>query len=1038
MSVGSLSLTNGSASVVGTGTTFTTDLSSGDFILFVIGGTTYTYPVLSIQSDTALTLVDDFDGPTTSTVSYSAVPSGEMVSVPMELIYQSTRAIRGLNLDKENWQQVYSSADQITVNLPDGSTFTGPSWLEVSRGIDATNLDAANAIADRMDASAATSQQAADSAAASETAAAQSATDAETSEQNAAVSANQAASSASNIADSVSQAAQSASDAAASATAAATSETNAATSETNAANSATAAAGSEQSVADNAAAAATSETNAANSATAAAGSAANASTSETNAATSESNAADSATSAANDAQTATDSIQQTLTNVQDAQTQADRATTEADRATTEADKLGNTNDFAAILDTIDIDNADVTFKGNVAGADAVDNNDFVTLSQLTLATEQQPLNADTFADLATLVPAEEGHLALLREYNSGTGQGGGTFIAVAGAGTSDLGMTQSVNDDFHWVRYIDPAKADVTMFGAVADGTTDCADAVTAMFNWYTGSGNIFQRIGIQFPAGEFAISSMPASTTQIPMFRCVGLGHDQLGYNNATRLWLIGDADSICFDVVARWTEIGNFQIQGDGLAGDTVVRHFFRNSVTQGQHVRVFNMYIQDVYGRMFQLIDSLDSKFSQVYAQRGHDNLIRVLASGELSWDHSTAIEISNSTIQSFVGTSDQDGVFFIPHCTQAMMWNVWIEFCDYPGNLTNGEWALHSLAMESNTNPLYMGQTRLAQYSCSNANGAGIDITTDKSVNNITGEPETNTLSSYEAGQVSIYSHGIYANASLQESLHYTGKMYSNSGSGSAVWINVGYFVGAATAETYRIHFVTRNGFATPSSSNGGLEGDCVVTIQNRGATTNTVTWHGQRGTSGILAVRYEKPFTSDTRLYVQLAGFSRMGVRVTSTGTTRLDAGVHSYVNWTMTEISSDDLSAITDLQTPISVNTWGTTTAGIIADGDNTLLDFYTTQVTENSTTKIAVKVNGTEGRIPFTTGNFLNIGHWRVADLLAASATLGDITSVNTFTDQTGTSLVEQVVYYDGTRWISLDGQHVVISDGTTSPVSS
>jgi len=943
MSVGTLSVTNGSVSVKGTDTTFLNDLNSGDFVLFVIGGTTYTYPIISVESDISLTLVDEFEGPTTEGISYSAVPQGEMVSVPMELIYQTTRAIRGLNLDKDNWQQVYSSKDEITVNLPDGSTFTGPSWLEVSRGIDATNLDAANAIADRMEAAEEAVQSSVDGVQAS------------------------------------ADAAQAAADDAASRVA------------------------SIQQIADDAA----------DSASAAAESASSSSTSETN-------AASSATEAASSAAGITD--------------QLDRATAQADRAETEADKLGNINDFAAILDTIDIDNNDVTYKGNVAGADAVDDNDFVTLSQLNVATSQQPLNADTFDDLATLIPIEEGHLAFLREYHTGTGFGGGMFIAVAGSATGDKGLIQPVNDDFHWQRYVDPAKADVTMFGAVADGVTDCAEAVEAMFNWYTNSGNIFQRIGIQFPAGEFALSSIPASTTQIAMFRCVGLGHDQLGYNNATRLWLIGDADSICFDVVARWTEIGNFQIQGDGLTNDTVVRHFFRNNVTQGQHVRVFNMYIQDVYGRMFQLIDTLDSKFSQVYAQRGHDNLIRVLASGEVSWDHSTAIEISNCTIQNFRADSDQGGVFFIPHCTQAMMWNVWLEFCDYPGNLTNGEWALHGLAMESNTNPLYMGQTRLAQYSCSNANGAGIDILTDKSVNNITGEPESESLSQYEAGQVMIYSHGVYANAALQASLQYSGKIYSNSGNGSNVWIRIGYFVGPATAETFRIHIITRNGFSSTNAARDGLNGDSVITIQNLGSTIGSVTWHGCPVSSGILDVRYEKPFVSDTAVYVQLAAFSRMGVTAYSTGTTRLDAGTHSYVNWDMSVIADADLNALTDLQTPLQINGWGTSTAGLIADGDNNILDIRTTSIVENNTYKIQIRVNGTDAKIPYQTNQFVNIGHWRVADLLAAQASLGDITTVNTFVDQTNVSHPQQAVKFDGTNWRTMDSQYIVVGEGTST----
>lgn len=39
--------------------------------------------------------------------------------------------MRGLNYDKMNWQQVFSSNDNITVTLPDGSTFTGPAWLKL-------------------------------------------------------------------------------------------------------------------------------------------------------------------------------------------------------------------------------------------------------------------------------------------------------------------------------------------------------------------------------------------------------------------------------------------------------------------------------------------------------------------------------------------------------------------------------------------------------------------------------------------------------------------------------------------------------------------------------------------------------------------------------------------------------------------------------------------------------------------------------------------------------------------------------------------
>lgn len=446
---------------------------------------------------------------------------------------------------------------------------------------------------------------------------------------------------------------------------------------------------------------------------------------------------------------------------------------------------------------------------------------------------------------------------------------------------------------------------------------------------------------------------------------------------------------------------------------------------------------MRVVDMGGRTFELIDTLDAKFDQIYGSRGHDNFLRVLASGELSWDHSTAIEISNSTFQSYVADSDQQSLLFIPNCTQAMMWNVWIEFCNYPGNITLGEWALHSVAMESNDNPLYAGQCRLATYSCSNANGAGIDTTTDMTVNNVTGEYESRTLSNFEVGQTLIYSHGIYANSALKASLRYAGKIYSNSGNGSAVWIRLGRFVGGATAEMYRIMCITRNGFATPHSTDGGLSGDSVITIQNRSASENTVTWNAQRNTSGILDVRYEKPFASDTVVYVRLAPFSRVGFDVLSTGTTRVDAGQHSYVQWDMTVISDDDLAAIDDLTTPISSNSWGTTTAGIVADGDNNLLGLYTSASSTHGLTMAQMYLNGAIRNFPTAQSSLITVGHEEIAALpdpddVGAWA----LVFTRAFVDTAGTTHNACLVTCDGRGWHPVHDLDVTVDVAATAAI--
>lgn len=132
MSAGTITLTNGSAIVGGSGTSFATELAAGDFIVSTVGGVPYTLPVKTVDSNTKVTLVSNFTGPTQAGVAWSAVPRAALNMVTAALVAQSAEALRGLNYDKQNWQQVYSAAGNITVKLPDGTTFTGPSWKYLS------------------------------------------------------------------------------------------------------------------------------------------------------------------------------------------------------------------------------------------------------------------------------------------------------------------------------------------------------------------------------------------------------------------------------------------------------------------------------------------------------------------------------------------------------------------------------------------------------------------------------------------------------------------------------------------------------------------------------------------------------------------------------------------------------------------------------------------------------------------------------------------------------------------------------------------
>ncbi|MDU4288316.1 tail fiber domain-containing protein [Mixta calida] len=132
MPAGTIKLTNNSTAVTGTGTSFSNELAANDFLVAVVGGVTYTLGVKSVESDTVLTLTAAYNGPTTTGLAWTPVPNATLVVITAQVAADVAKAIRGLNLDKNNWQQVYSGTGNITVTLPDGSQFTGPSWNYVA------------------------------------------------------------------------------------------------------------------------------------------------------------------------------------------------------------------------------------------------------------------------------------------------------------------------------------------------------------------------------------------------------------------------------------------------------------------------------------------------------------------------------------------------------------------------------------------------------------------------------------------------------------------------------------------------------------------------------------------------------------------------------------------------------------------------------------------------------------------------------------------------------------------------------------------
>ena len=144
MSAGTITLTNGSAIVGGTGTSFATELAAGDFIVSAVGGVPYTLPVKTVDSNTQVTLVSNFTGPTQSGAAWSAVPRVALNMVTAALVAQSAEALRGLNYDKQNWQSIFSGNGNVTVTLPDGTKWTGLAWNSITTTLSGKAAKGAN------------------------------------------------------------------------------------------------------------------------------------------------------------------------------------------------------------------------------------------------------------------------------------------------------------------------------------------------------------------------------------------------------------------------------------------------------------------------------------------------------------------------------------------------------------------------------------------------------------------------------------------------------------------------------------------------------------------------------------------------------------------------------------------------------------------------------------------------------------------------------------------------------------------------------
>lgn len=216
MSAGTITLANNSNAVAGIDTSFTTELAVGDFIVVTTGGVTYTLPVKSIESDCALTLARNYNGPAVTSGAWTAMPRDTMNRISAQIAADTAYAIRQRVLEIDNWYQLLEVNGDVTIKMADGSSYTGPSWLKLIDVMKEMQIDQIIPIAEQIRADAQQVAddklviiQAKDDAEAAAIAAAASEENASTSESNAASSASTASTKADEAAESARQAAES-------------------------------------------------------------------------------------------------------------------------------------------------------------------------------------------------------------------------------------------------------------------------------------------------------------------------------------------------------------------------------------------------------------------------------------------------------------------------------------------------------------------------------------------------------------------------------------------------------------------------------------------------------------------------------------------------------------------------------------------------------------------------------------------------------------------------------------------------------------
>lgn len=564
----------------------------------------------------------------------------------------------------------------------------------------------------------------------------------------------------------------------------------------------------------------------------------------------------------------------------------------------------------------------------------------------------------TVSDIAALratEPTSSEQMVVVKGYYSGVNMGGGIFVYDSDDKTTadDFGMNIVTPKGARWKRYVnDLNDVNVVFFGGISDGQTDCRDAVLKMIDWskihYKGDGDIC----IKFPAGTFFLSKIDISATHAKNLRIAG-GLVTFGYLPATTLVSDKKNDDVMMTVNASFVEITSLVIDFDTINNPNT-KGFYKNILTGGQFLRVSCLRFIRLGGRGLDVIDTLDCKIDQWYATGCTGSVIYGRWSGQIegSWDHITAIELSNFNIQNCTTSETID----LPRCSQSLIRNGWIEHTEFPGDISNGQWIIEALSMEGCTNPLKCYYTRAITSQTNIQVGQGYDFS----------ETGDEWLSAYERGRIDIDNTGMRVVGSLNYNF-ITGQEKLDNRSSNEKWFYIGDIFMPAVSSQAHIRIVGTSRYVHHSAtitgySTGTPEGSADIYLQSINDKM-IACWHGE-GSSPIVRAYIESTQSTHGKLYVKMAAYTGFAIALVDTNSVdRFQAGVCFQFEKSFTELTADKAAVINAAEDNCFEETWtGNSSVGFGYNNNNELL-LLAPKVNMNTTTAgtecLRIMVNG-------------------------------------------------------------------------------